>query len=284
MRAPNNESAGEALKSSPARGGGPRSGGGVGLRSEALSSNLDGTAEPPHRASGGLPPRTGEDRDEHVPERTCVLTRRAAPQHTLVRLALGPDGTVHPDVLARAGGRGAWIGVTREELERAQTKGKLGGALIRAFRTGEFVLPEDLPTRIEAALERTTLDRLGMEARASTLLTGSARIEEAARAGAVTLLLHASDARDDGRRKLDQAWRVGEGKEGSGRQGTVLPVDRDRLSVALGRSNAVHVAAIEAGAAARVGRLLDRWRHYLGSTNDTAGATTRPAQDETERA
>ena len=223
-------------------------------------------------------------RGDHEPERTCVLTRRAAPSATLIRLALGPDGRVLPDVLARAGGRGAWIGVDRSDLVVAMAKGRLRGALTRAFRTAEFNVPDDLASLVETALERATLDRLGMEARASTLMTGAARIEEAARAGKVTLLLHASDARADGRGKLDQAWRVGEGREGSGMTGAVLPVDRDRLSVALGRSNAVHVAVIEAGAAARVGRLLDRWRHYLGSTHDLVGAPTRATQDETERA
>ena len=238
-----------------------------------------------------LPPKSGDVRDSlrrsrrgsaYEPERTCVLTRTAAPAHTLIRLALGPDGTVHPDVLARAGGRGAWIGVARDELTTAQAKGKLKGVLTRAFKTGDFALPDDLPARIESALERATLDRLGMEARASTLLTGSSRIEEAARSGAVALLLHAADARPDGRRSLDQAWRVGLGEEGSGRQGTVLPVDRDRLSVALGRENTVHVAVIEDGAATRVGRSLDRWRHYLGSTTGIGDAPpARTADDDT---
>lgn len=248
------------------------------LTGVALASEIDGPLS--LTVPAPTPPLKG--RRGHVPERTCILTRGAAAQHTLIRLALGPDGVVHPDVLARAGGRGAWIGVTGTELSAAGAKGKLKGALTRAFKTGDFVVPENLPTRVEAALERATLDRLGMEARASTLLTGSSRIAEAARAGAVVLLLHASDAQPDGRRQLDQAWRVGRGAEGSGEQGTVLPVDRDRLSVALGRTNAVHVAVIEDGAAVRVGRLLDRWRHYLGSTNDHAGAhRARPANDDT---
>ena len=222
------------------------------------------------------------ERGDHVPERTCVLTRRAAPARGLIRLALGPDGTVHPDVLARAGGRGAWVGVTKAELTAAQGKGKLKGVLTRAFKTGEFTLPDDLADRIEAALARATLDRLGMEARASTLLTGSTRIEEAARGGTVALLLHAADAQPDGCRRLDQAWRVGREAEGSGETGTVLPVDRDRLSVALGRSNAVHVAVIEDGAAARVRHGLDRWRHYLGNQVDEPGAAMTPGRtDET---
>ena len=49
-------------------------------------------------------------RTEHVPERTCILTREQAPRAALIRLALGPDGAVAPDIRARAPGRGAWIG------------------------------------------------------------------------------------------------------------------------------------------------------------------------------
>lgn len=284
MRTPTNETAADVatapapLLSREGLGvGGERSEPAIEQPAPDTSSSRDALAPAPDPS---LPAGRGADR--HIPERTCVLTRRAAPQHELIRLALGSDGAVHPDVLGRAGGRGAWIGVRRDELERALGKGKLRGTLACAFRTNEVAVPPELPARIADALERATLDRLGMEARASTLLTGSSRIEEAARSGAVELLLHAADARPDGRRSLDQAWRVGQGREGSGEQGIVLPVDRTALSVALGRDNAVHVAVIDEGAATRVGRLVDRWRHYLGSTNDTADALqARAVQDDT---
>ena len=66
------------------------------------------------------------------PTRTCILGREHAARDTLVRLALGPDGRVLPDVRARAPGRGAWIGVTQAELTAAAgPKGKLRGALAR---------------------------------------------------------------------------------------------------------------------------------------------------------
>ena len=90
-----------------------------------------------------------------------------------MRLAMGPDGQIAPDVRAKAPGRGAWIGVNRVALEVAQAKGQLKGALARAFKTGQFDVPENLPELLESALERSTLDRLGLEARGGTLLTGS---------------------------------------------------------------------------------------------------------------
>jgi len=196
------------------------------------------------------------------PERTCILTRQAAPREALVRLVLAPDGRVLPDVRAKAPGRGAWIGVDRAALEAALAKGKLKAALARAFKTSALAIPDDLPALIGDALERAALDRLGLEARAGNVVTGSERIEQAARTGALDLLLHAADAGADGVRRLDQAWRVGCDAEGSGTRGLVLPLPRAILSVALGRQNVVHVGLIDPGAARRLGQALDRWLRY----------------------
>jgi predicted RNA-binding protein YlxR (DUF448 family) len=201
-------------------------------------------------------------RPGHTPERTCILTRTHGTRESLIRLALGPDGQVLPDVRAKAPGRGAWIGVDRKTLEAAQAKGKLKGALSRAFKTGELAIPDDLAERIETALRQAALDRLGLEARSGTLLTGSEKIAAAARAGKVALLLHAADAGGDGNGRLDQAWRVG--SEGEHAQGLVLPAQRSILSLALGRENVVHIALIDRAAAARVSHAIDRWRAFIG--------------------
>jgi predicted RNA-binding protein YlxR (DUF448 family) len=201
---------------------------------------------------------------QHEPERRCIITGDRGPKAGLIRLALGPDGQVAPDVRARAPGRGAWIGVDRSALETAVIKGKLKGALSRAFKTQALTIPDDLSGMTEAALARNALDRLGLEARAGMLLTGSDRIEEAARAGKVRILLHAADAGEDGNRKLDQAWRVGRDNAGSGEAGLVLVADRTILSAALGRENVVHIAITDSAAAQRVGRAVDRWHYFIG--------------------
>lgn len=209
-------------------------------------------------------------------ERRCILTgERAAPEN-LVRLALSPDGVVLPDVRAKAPGRGAWIGVTRAELETAQANGKLKAALARAFRTGGIVVPDDLPARLAEALERQTLDRMGLEAKASNLLTGSEKIEVAARRGQVSLLLHAADAAADGNRRLDQALRVGAEAEGTDMAGQVLPVGRDALSRAMGRENVVHIAVTNKRAADRLSVALSRWQNYCGCAN--GGACEPPSR------
>ncbi len=198
------------------------------------------------------------------PERRCILTGDHGSRDDLLRLAISPDGLVLPDALARAPGRGAWIGVSRAELEQAIAKGRLKGALARAFKGAALTVPDDLPERAEAALLRAFTDRLGLEMKAGKLLLGSDRIAENARMGNVAWLAHAADASDDGSRKLDQAWRVGRETEGSGETGLTLPLDRAALSVALGRDNVVHLALTDPRSAERVDVPLRRLLRFLG--------------------
>ena len=139
--------------------------------------------------------------------------------------------------------------------------------LRRAFKTDKIDIIDDLTGRIDRGLEKAFLDRLGLEARAGHLILGAEKIDSASRSGQVKLLLHASDASADGSGKRDQAWRVGEDAEGTGKGGVKLPVDRDALSAALGRQNAVHVALINQKAAERVMHHLGRWLNFKGCSN-----------------
>src|SRR3546814_17943366 len=96
----------------------------------------------------------------------------------------------------------------------------------RSFKTGDIGWPDDLPDRIANALQRQVLDRLGLEARGGTLVTGSDRISDAIAAGRARLLIHAADAAEDGRRKLD-----GRLFEARGETGIELPAGRAEVSV-----------------------------------------------------
>ena len=206
------------------------------------------------------------------PERKCILTGRHGERDELIRLAISPDGDVLPDPRARAPGRGAWLGVSRDTLETAMEKGKLKGALARAFKSAPPRVPDDLPAQIDAGLLRTLTDRLGLEMRSGHLILGSERIAEHARGGVLSALYHASDASDGGTAKLDQAWRVGMDREGSGEGGTRLPLDRAALSVALGRDNVVHLALADHAAAERVDQALTRLLQYRNASADVSEA------------
>jgi hypothetical protein len=106
-----------------------------------------------------------------------------------------------------------------------------------------------------------------MEARSGKLVNGAERVEAAARSGKVHLLVHAADAGEDGRKKLDQAWRVG----GGGPQGVIFPEPRTILSLALGRENVVHAALTDPAAASRVRHALARWLAFTGPERGLEG-------------
>lgn len=213
-------------------------------------------------------------------ERRCIISGDRADPEALVRLALGPAGEILPDVRAKAPGRGAWVGVSRDVLEKAQANGKLKGALARAFKTGDFAVPDNLSALIESALRQDFLSRLGLESKASKLLTGSEKIDVAARKGQVKILLHAADAAADGNRKLDQALRVGQEAEGTDLAGLVLPVDRGALSMAMGRENVVHIAVTDSKAASRLRAAVGRLESYLGCATQAPARQKAIAVDE----
>ena len=145
--------------------------------------------------------RSRADGGDAGPERTCVLTRACRPKDELIRLALSPDGKVAPDVRARAPGRGAWIGVGRAALDAANAKGKLKGALARAFKTQRGRRSRRsrradrgcaAPGRARPAWSRGARRHAADRCRADR--TGRART------GKVHLLIHAADAGEDGNR------------------------------------------------------------------------------------
>jgi len=231
----------------------------------------------PHNEPLSAPEIEHGSGSEKGPERRCILTGRNAARDDLVRLAISPEGDVLPDALARAPGRGAWIGVSKAELEAALASGKLKAALARAFKGARLTIPDDLPERTENALRKALTERLAIEMRAGVLILGSARIASEARGGSVAALYHAADASEDGARKLDQAWRVGNDAEGSGLCGIRLPLDRAALSVALGRDNVVHLALTDPKSAERVAIPLKRLLTFLGAAEAADGCGGRAA-------
>jgi hypothetical protein len=205
---------------------------------------------------------------DHDPERRCVLSGEHGPRHGLIRLALGPDGVVAPDLGAKAGGRGAWLAVDRAALDAAVARGRLAGALKRALRADTLSVPSDLGERIAQGLAARALDRLGIETRAGNTVTGAERIEAAIGAGAIGLLVSADDAGDDGRTSLRAALR----HAAPGAQAVTLPASREALSRALGRANTVHVAVRAGAPSERAGGDIARWRGFLGLDGRAADA------------
>lgn len=204
------------------------------------------------------------------PTRKCILTGAHGKRAHLIRLALSPDGDLLPDLAAKAPGRGAWIIADRAVLDAATAKGKLRGALMRAFKGAPLKLADGLGDRIETGLAKRALERLGLEMRSGNLILGSERIADAIRAGRVRLLLHVSDAAANGRAKLDKP----------GVRVLTLPATGPELSLALGQGNVIHAALCDQGAVDRVAAAVERWRAFCGSEDETGAGESPVFEDD----
>ncbi len=160
----------------------------------------------------------------------------------LLRFVVDPGGGLVPDPAGRLPGRGLWLSPRRDMLEKACARNLFAKAAKAAVR-----LPEDLPERTEGALRRRFLELLGLANRAGQAVAGFQKVKDRLAAGEAALLVHAVDAAEDGRRKID-----GLAKAGQPALETVSLFTAAELGQALGRDNAVHLVVLPGGLAERL--------------------------------
>ncbi len=184
--------------------------------------------------------------DADDPVRRCALTRARRPKDELIRFVLGPDGTVVPDLKERLPGRGVWLTAAHDTVADAAKRNLFARAL-----KAEAKVPEGFAAQVDRLLADAALSALALANKAGEVVFGHAKVEEAIAKGRVLALVHAREAAEDGCRKLD-------GKARGMRDGSPLPAIRafgaDELSLASGRTNVIHAALIQGGAALKVPR------------------------------
>jgi len=204
------------------------------------------------------------------PERTCIVTRRAAAPAELIRFVVAPDGEVVADLKGRLPGRGAWVTATADAVRQAVERRAFG----RAFKAEVKAAP-DLPARIDEALRQDLRQALSLANKAGAAVSGFTKVETAIREGEIAALLHAAEAAEDGRRKLAGALRKRFGDAISAIP-VIAELTGEELDLALGRSHVIH-AGLVAGAGS--GGFLARWRKlctYRGSAVDQPGLQGEP--------
>jgi len=171
------------------------------------------------------------------PMRRCIVTGAEAPRRHLLRFVLSPDGVVTPDLAGRLPGRGAWVAPSADAIAGAVKK-KLFN---RAFSAPASV-PADLPVLIERLLVQRMVDVLGLARRAGQAVSGAEKVAEFTAAGRARVLLLASDAGADAKRRAPHGLA------------TVATLSAEEIGRAFARDRTVH-AAVAAGELGR--RLID---------------------------
>ncbi|WP_020180839.1 RNA-binding protein [Methylopila sp. M107] len=210
--------------------------------------------------------------DRKAPERTCVATREVRPADELIRFVRAPDGTVVPDLKRALPGRGVWVTATADSV-RLAVKRK---AFARGFKGAANAAP-DLDAQVAELLLKQTLAMLGFVNKAGLAVAGFSKVESALAEGRVAGLVHASDAADDGVRKVSQAAR----RHGQDGVASVRLFSGEQLDLALGRSNVVHAAVLVGPVSAAFLARCDAYARYLGM--DRTGPDDGPGQADDAR-
>ncbi len=169
-------------------------------------------------------------------ERLCVATREVRPVSDLIRFVIGPDGEAVPDLKRKLPGRGVWVTATRDVLGEAIKRKVFARGFKRDVR-----LPPDLLDRTGRLLEQSALDALAIAAKAGSVVSGFAKVENALAHDHVVGLLHAAEAAPDGVKKLNAALRR---NPNSGSVPVIQALTGLQLDLALGRPNVIHAALL----------------------------------------
>lgn len=229
--------------------------------------------------------RQDRDRDDGadddvacVPERTCAATRTRHAPDDLIRFVRAPDGIIVPDLAGRLPGRGVWVSCRRDAVATAMR----ANAFARSLKT-EVRVPKDLDALVEASMVRRTADALSLAVKAGQVVTGFTKVEIAIAKGQVGVLVHASDAADDGRGKLDRKLAGFLASARGGGAGSAVPIvdvlSSAEISLATGRSNVVHAALMNGGAAWNFTKEAERLRRYRSNAGSTAAIEPRKGLD-----
>ncbi len=171
-------------------------------------------------------------------ERYCALTRTLKPVDEMIRFVVGPGGDAVPDIKRKLPGRGIWITATRGALAEAVKRNVFARGFKRDVR-----LAADLAATTERLLEHSALDALAIAGKAGQVIAGFAKVEAAIGRDDLKALIHAADAADDGKRKLD-AVLARRSPEKSREIAIIGGLTGAQLDLALNRPNVVHAALL----------------------------------------
>lgn len=195
--------------------------------------------------------QTGTEAEEIVAERMCIVTREVMDEAQLIRFVRGPDGSVVPDLNRKLPGRGVWVGLKRTRVAEAVKR--------RAFSRGlgeGSVAREDLPDQIGGLLRKAALAYISLAKKAGGAVAGAAKVEEMLAAGRARLVIHAVEAAQNGRQKIDTPSRPG--------VETLGFFTSNELDLAFGRTNVIHAAVAKGALAEKLLQAVHRIEAYEG--------------------
>lgn len=187
--------------------------------------------------------------DGIVAERMCIVTRQVMDEAHLIRFVRGPDGGVVPDINRKLPGRGVWVTLSKAKVAEAVRREAFSRGLGEASEAG----PE-LADQVGGLLRRAALSYISLAKKAGDAVAGAAKVEEMMAAGRARLAIHAREAAQNGRQKIDSL--SGPGVE------TIGFFTSTELDLAFGRANVIHAAVAKGGLAEKLLQAVRRAQAY----------------------
>jgi hypothetical protein len=156
-----------------------------------------------------------------------------------------------------------WVTADKATLKDAVAR----KVFARGFKREVQVAPE-LVDLTEALLMRSALDALAIAGKSGLVATGFSKVEAALNRDRVAGLLHASDAKPDGIRKLQGTLQ---NRPDAEQLATVTAFTTDQLDLALGRSNVVHAALLAGPASDTFLARFQRLERFRTGKSDESG-------------
>jgi len=203
-------------------------------------------------------------------ERLCVATRQRRHPNEMLRFVAGPDGSLVPDVAEKLPGRGVWVTCHHSLVETARVRGAFARHLKAVVRVDEKVAGQ-----VGELLKRRALESLSLVMKAGDVVTGFDSVANAIASNWAFCLIHASDAADDGRSKLDRKLDARVWSNDKPALKPVVCFDRKELGLALGRANVVHACLKMSGVSRKFLRDTERLTRYTADDDAPGVPYTR---------
>jgi hypothetical protein len=131
-------------------------------------------------------------------------------------------------------------------------------------------VPEDLPALTRLRLEQRFVSSLQMARKAGQLLTGATKVKAALETGAAIALLTATDAAEDGKKKMLATLKAA--TKSAAEQGFAAPevphfelLDSAQMGLALGIENVIHAAPTQGAAGEAAVKRAERLARYIAN-------------------
>ncbi len=172
--------------------------------------------------------------------RKCIASGVVAEKEQMLRFAVLPDGTVVPDFKKRLLGKGGYVCNAKSLLQKA-IKANLFAKALKV----KTKVSEELLAQVEGILHKQALDAVSLARKAGCLVCGMDKVADALKKNNVEFLLEASDAGEDGHKKVMAAAKNLE---------VFSLFKTEELDKELARDNTVHLAFLKGGDMAKAVR------------------------------